>query len=1757
MNELRPDDRKTYSGCNIFQNECKIKPEGGCEPVIVWREGETFTLSEEEKDFLSLSPKYCILKNLSDERFEIEVEQAIVKYKWELMGEEIEKSKREKRRSLADEAIDTLFTDEELLKIEEDIEEGVRIKEAESRMIFDYKKKSFNYSRRKATDQKSNARVILPRKTTAETEGKLELFRLEIREAFDNFLAANCEEGGAQKKNLTSSQQRGLKSILNRVKKGELAIIPTDKTGKFAVMSMSTYIECGLSHTTKDTEVGWAELKLAQNEINGHVSMLAKIFKIGKMWDQQDRVRETMLGGSLTTCPVGLLYKDHKGWTPAKGGVPPTRHVVGGHVGINMHLSEIVSDIIESCVEYIPGGCEVISTEDFLAQVEDVNTENEGWYSGSWWDGWVEGGFIVCGKCFGKPSYNFDEDSPEWCYCDQGGVLEVGCDESKEISNKNITEGDGVSTGKIERTNINKKIVKKKVTIQFMKKRRRSIWEKMHGWKNSDIDRKIKSTDALPEDIQDYMVPMVCVGTDAINLYPSLDVDKVCQEVLLGIRQADIKWEEIDYIEATRYICLNWSAEECRKSCLSRVLPRRRGKKGTIPGVRGAGPRGPTRGDQEQWEFPTVKLEEWERNEILAVVVSIAVKAMFKKHYYSFNGRTYHQNNGGPIGVRGTCAVARLCMQIFDQKWSRKLMEVCIRVRKNMRYMDDGRTLLQPIRPGWRWVGEELLFCTRWEREGRDKTPECISKQVLLHSLNGVTDYLRFTVESQEDFQGWLPTLDTNIRVENDNTILFKFYKKPESAKNVVHQSTAMEENSKMKILANDVMRRMKNTCERMGPGEKRRIIDDYAQELCNSGYSIDQVRRVLISGIKGFESKRRRCQELGERLRRTGKMSKNTRVMKKLTAKSSWFKGNKDKKPEYDGRQKGKTKKMKNLSCDQGRVKTKTIIFVEQTEMGKLAKALREVMERIAPILGFNAKIVERTGVSLKNLVQPRVEEGTICGREDCIPCNQGGDHHPPCTRRGAVYENICAVCNKGAGDKRDPKELETTTPTVYVGETSRSIKERVGQHWADYAGRETKSHILKHQLLTHQGEEPEFIVRAVSFHKTALDRQVSEAVRIRRIGGEGRVLNSKAEFNRSYIPRLVVEERDDINLDVPEASRALLDAIETEDENWECRKTLERKYENMKYMKEERDRSKYKKKRQVGEEPQKIVKKKRKYQLMEEDWGESTLHSHSNLKVGDISSTPTTEPAATITNTQVEHNQERRTKTILTTGSRVGREVTGTMWDYVNRLQTSCLDSRPPPILTGNVLELDEVPEVELHEKVPELIAGYDVEQVELEEIPELGAGYDETPAYTEQVELVEVESEETSELVAVYDETPACVEQVELNEVSEVVAGYDVVQAYVEQVELYEVPKVVARSDEVPAYVKQMELEEAPELVAGYDKVPAYVEQVELGKVSELVARYDETPAYDEQVEFDKVPELVAGEDKPPALDEHVQSNEVSEFVAGYDKAPAYVEQEELNEVPRLVARYDEAPTFDELVESEEVSELVAGDDKAPAYVEQEELNEVPMLVAGYDEAPAHVEQQQLGDHQHQQDYIGETQVLDSFTNLKAAMIGEETAADPENVSRVLKVPDKSVTNQQTRDSNSGNAKCTFDRNGVCHIHKLMGKKLLVSTINRRGGGRGAGRKSGNPTLSKPKIEKFICAVSAAGAVKNSRIANWLNTHSQPISGGGEQLKYSTGIWASNGEGFRVGDEDSTNQNIVVKLLPNVRRMGGLEEVHEDDV
>ena len=95
---------------------------------------------------------------------------------------------------------------------------------------------------------------------------------------------------------------------------------------------------------------------------------------------------------------------------------------------------------------------------------------------------------------------------------------------------------------------------------------------------------------------------------------------------------------------------------------------------------------------------------------------------------------------------------------------------------------------------------------------------------------------------------------------------------------------------------------------------------------------------------------------------------------------------------------------------------------------------------------------------------------------------------------------------------------------PLLYVGETSRSIQERALEHLGAARRKAEDSHMHKHQMMEHEGEPGNFMFMIVSKH---INSQVREAVHIRRRGGiiDGGVLNSKPEWSRSHIPRLVLE--------------------------------------------------------------------------------------------------------------------------------------------------------------------------------------------------------------------------------------------------------------------------------------------------------------------------------------------------------------------------------------------------------------------------------------------------------------------------------------------------------------------------------------------------------------------------------------------------------------------------------------------------------
>ena len=736
------------------------------------------------------------------------------------------------------------------------------------------------------------------------------------------------------------------------------------------------------------------------------------------------------------------------------------------------------------------------------------------------------------------------------------------------------------------------------------------------GWDPNDKSRIISSKDVNPEDLQDFMTPMVLVGTDVESLYPNLKVAEVSKRMKEAILESEIKWEDIDYMEAARYVALNWDEEKCRKSKLRKILPRRRGRKGTRPGIKGAGPRGRLRGDQEQWIFdPKAKLTDDIKKELLATVVEIVTEQLFKHHYYTFGGQIYHQQDGGPIGLRGTCAVARVCMQIFDSKWKRKLDEWRISRKMNKRYMDDTRTLLHAIKHGWRGDENGLWFSLAWQEEDQKLSSTEITKRVLLKSMEGVENYLKFTGETGEDFEGgWLPTLDTNLKVTKENKVLFKMYEKETCSRQTIHKKSAMGENIKSQILSQDLIRRLLNTSEDLSKEYREHVVDEYGKKILNSGYTREQAIRILVNGIKGYENKRRRRIKEGRRLRTTAKESRSERYRKKLLAKSTWFKRKKDNADSNtisSGEQSRKNKKSKD---DKEQVKEqieyKSVLFIENTEGGEFLTRMKELTRRLSSSLGFGIKVVERCGSSLRSRFPlSTLWEGNQCGRKDCTTCTQGAEKIPQCTKTSVVYENICQKCNKEAGGK---KELESVVEdSIYIGESSRSIYERSKEHWEDWRSRSSKSHILKHQELAHEGaEDPLFIMRTVRFFRTALSRQVGEAVRIMRRGGACSILNSKSEYDRCKIPRLVLEEEDE-GEHRRQGERELqedLDSIEEHAEAWGRIKFSEKQKEDKQRWSEQAKTTGTERRRKNHEVPeiQQRRSKKLKYDLLGESWGE-----------------------------------------------------------------------------------------------------------------------------------------------------------------------------------------------------------------------------------------------------------------------------------------------------------------------------------------------------------------------------------------------------------------------------------------------------------------------------------------------------------------------------------------------------------------------
>ena len=162
-------------------------------------------------------------------------------------------------------------------------------------------------------------------------------------------------------------------------------------------------------------------------------------------------------------------------------------------------------------------------------------------------------------------------------------------------------------------------------------------------------------------------------------------------------------------------------------------------------------------------------------------------------------------------------------------------------------------------------------------------------------------------------------------------------------------------------------------------------------------------------------------------------------------------------------------------------------------------------------------------------------------CGRQNCLLCETklktDRNHSQDCHTRNLVYQTWCMTCLKrdeedaekrGEGDAGKIRELKKKIKKhLYIGETSHSMFERAFEHQNDVEQLKTTSHMLRHLLEMHRDEERskiEFGVKVLRYTRSSFERQILESVMIQNMR-DHHIMNSRSEFNRCAIPRLVTK--------------------------------------------------------------------------------------------------------------------------------------------------------------------------------------------------------------------------------------------------------------------------------------------------------------------------------------------------------------------------------------------------------------------------------------------------------------------------------------------------------------------------------------------------------------------------------------------------------------------------------------------------------
>ena len=340
--------------------DLKIEEE---EPIEVIVFGEV-QLSECEKDVLRLRPEFAVTERLSLALHEEECEVALTKSRWDRNSAD--------RMKPRDPGFVT-NPDEEMLQ-----DRANELTEAAKRLPLDSNEMTLDMGVLRSTDMKNNRRISMPDPRTPKEEAVYSQRKQMWMQRMEEYMKTNCDEkGNVLVKNLTASEQAGLRSLQRRIRDEEIVVVKSDKGKTLTVSSRDLYIRQGEVHLRDHKVIDWTEATKCQRK-NTEVSLaLVNILKIGSNLGDKNSQKVWSNADGAATGPPNLKVhpKTHKENLP--NGDPQTRPVVSASQCPTARPGDILSTVLNAVTNALDetDSKEVLSTEDLLGLLEDAEVK--------------------------------------------------------------------------------------------------------------------------------------------------------------------------------------------------------------------------------------------------------------------------------------------------------------------------------------------------------------------------------------------------------------------------------------------------------------------------------------------------------------------------------------------------------------------------------------------------------------------------------------------------------------------------------------------------------------------------------------------------------------------------------------------------------------------------------------------------------------------------------------------------------------------------------------------------------------------------------------------------------------------------------------------------------------------------------------------------------------------------------------------------------------------------------------------------------------------------------------------------------------------------------------------------------------------------------------------------------------------------------------------------------------------------------------